>query len=105
MELEINVIDARDLIRRDEKTKKLQLIDVRSKEAFKESAIPGFKNIPLSEISRKISSIDGKKTTLIICTDGSMSKKAQVLLESCGYTATIIRGGMNDWRAIINPEI
>jgi len=105
MEQEINVIDARDLIREDEKTRKMQLLDVRSKEAFEESSIPGFMNIPLSEVSHKVPSLDGKKATLIICNDGSLSKKAQVLLEACGYKSTIIRGGLNDWRAVINPDI
>ena len=105
MEIEINVIDARGLIKSDEDEKNLQLIVVRSKEVFEKSSIPGFTNIPLSELSRRIQELDGKKRTLIICKDGTQSYKALKLLESCGFGAQVIRGGLNDWTKIINPVV
>ncbi len=102
MEAEINVIEARDRIASE---KNLQLIDVRSKESFERKALPDFINIPLSEISRNIPKLDGKRKTLIICKDGSQSVQALKLLESCGFDVMVIRGGLDDWSRIINPAL
>ena len=97
-EKEITVIEARDLIKSE---KDLQLIDVRSAEAFAEYALPGFINIPLSRLSQEIPNLDGKKQTLIICNDGILSYQALKLLESCDINAKVIRGGHIDWKKII----
>ncbi|MCP4756258.1 MAG: rhodanese-like domain-containing protein [Proteobacteria bacterium] len=105
METELNVIEARDLIKSSEGGKNLQLIDVRSQEMFEKLSLPGFINIPLSEVSRKISDLDGKKKTLILCKDGRQSYQALKLLEACGYSALVIRGGLDDWKEIIDPSL
>ena len=98
MEKEITVIDARDIIKED---KELQLIDVRNADAFSEYSLPGFINIPLSKLSQEIPNLDGKKRTLIICSDGNLSFQALKLLESCDINAQVIRGGHRDWKRII----
>lgn len=104
METEITVIEARDLIRSsDEHT--LQLIDVRTKAVYENESLPGFINIPVNEISRKIDQLDGKKRTLLLCKDGSQSVQALKLLESCGFSGQIIRGGLDDWKRIITTPL
>lgn len=104
MESEITVIEARDLIKSsDENT--LQLIDVRSKAVFENESLPGFINIPVNEISRKIDQLDGKKRTLLLCKDGSQSAQALTLLESCGFSGQVIRGGLDDWKRIIKTPL
>lgn len=105
MEKEITVIEARDLIRENKDNDSLQLIDVRSKEAFANGSIPNFINIPLIEVSRNIPELDGKKKTLVLCNNGKQSFEAIKLLESCGFEATVIRGGINDWRKIIDSSL
>ncbi len=98
MEKEITVIEARDLIKAESD---LQLIDVRSKEAFETEALPGFINIPLSKLSQEIPNLDSKKRTLIICSDGGISTQALKLMESCGINGQVIRGGYSDWKKVI----
>ena len=98
MEKEITVIEARDLL---ESEKESQFIDVRSNEAFEAYSIPGFINIPLSKLSQEIPNLDTKKRTIIVCNDGTLSRQAQKLLESCGINAIIVRGGHTDWKQII----
>lgn len=98
MEKEITVIEARDLIQED---KSLQLIDVRSEEAFSKESLSGFINIPLSRLSQEIPNLDAKKRTLIICSDGTLSVQALKLLESCAIHGQVIRGGFSDWKKII----
>jgi len=97
-EKEVTVIEARDLMKSE---KDLQLIDVRSAEAFEEYSLPGFINIPLSKLSQEIPNLDGKKLTLIVCNDSNLSYQALKLLESCDINAKVIRGGHNDWKRII----
>ena len=100
MDTEITVIEARDLIV-SEDISNLQLIDVRPKESFEKKTIDGFINMPVNEISRQFQKLDGRKRTLLLCQDGSQSYKALKLLESCGFKAQVIRGGLNDWNQII----
>ena len=101
MEKEITVIEARDMIQAEDD---LQLLDVRTEESFENGALPGFLNVPLNSISRKIPDLDGRKKTLIICKDGSQSHEALKLLESVGFNVQVIRGGLNDWNRVINPS-
>jgi len=98
-EKEVTVIEARDLM---EKEKDIQLIDVRSQDAFSDYSLPGFINIPLSKLSQEIPNLDAKKQTLIICSDGNLSFQALKLLESCDINAKVVRGGHVDWKKIIH---
>ncbi|NQU65845.1 MAG: rhodanese-like domain-containing protein [SAR324 cluster bacterium] len=104
MKTEITVIEARDLIKSDT-TNNFQLIDVRTKEVFDNEYIPGFINIPLNELSQKFDKLDGRKRTLLICKDGSQSSLALKLIESCGFSGEIIRGGLDDWKRIIQSPL
>ncbi len=102
MEKEITVIEARDIIKSGEV---LQLIDVRSQEAFEDFSLPGFFNVPLNKISQEIPNLDSRKRTLLMCQDGSQSSQALTLLESCGINAQVVRGGHNDWKRIISTPL
>jgi rhodanese-related sulfurtransferase len=104
MDTELTVIEARDLIRKDSDNS-FQLIDVRTKVVFENESLPGFINIPLNDISQKFDQLDGKKRTLLICKDGSQSVLALKLLESCGFSGQIIRGGLDDWKRIIKSPM
>ena len=104
METELTVIEARDLIRSSE-DHNLQLLDVRTKVVFENESLPGFINIPVNELSRRVDQLDGKKRTLLICKDGSQSVQALKLLESCGFSGQVIRGGLDDWKRIIQTPL
>ena len=49
----------------------------------------------------EIPNLDAKKTTLLICNDGSLSIQASKLLEACKFRVYTIRGGIIDWEQII----
>lgn len=104
METELTVIEARDLIKSSE-TNTLQLLDVRTRSVFENESLPGFINIPVNELSRKIDQLDGKRRTLLLCKDGSQSQQAMKLLESCGFNVQVIRGGLDDWKKIIETPL
>src|SRR3989339_645260 len=102
MEFEITVIEAYERI---QKSEDLQLLDLRPAQDFQKKSIPGFVNLPMSELSAELGQLGGKKTTLLLCEDGSKSHQARVLLEACGYPSLVIRGGMKDWEGIIEPAL
>ena len=105
MNEELNVLDARDLIKESEKNI-LQLIDVRKKNEYTQIAIDGFSNIPLSDLTQFISQLDSKKKTLLLCHKGQDSQQAQKLLESCGFNNSyIIRGGIDMWAQVIDRSL
>ena len=63
------------------------IIDVRSKQEYKEGHIDGAINIPLFDIKRDIQTYVADKNTIVIlyCDAGVRSRKAQKILISLGY--------------------
>jgi len=62
------------------------LLDVRSKQEFKEGHLEGSTNIPLYEIENQIEKLPNKNCTMIIyCASGHRSKQAKEKLEKLGY--------------------
>lgn len=64
------------------------VIDVRSEQEFKEGHINGAINIPLYRIKNDcINAIrDKNKYIVVYCTSGIRSQKAQIILNSLGYS-------------------
>lgn len=64
-----------------------KIIDVRSKNEYRENHLNGSVNIPLSDIKQKIEKIVPNKDRkiLLYCQSGLRSKKAIRILEKLGY--------------------
>ena len=64
-----------------------KIIDVRSKNEYRENHLTGSVNIPLSDIKQKIEKIVPNKyrKILLYCQSGLRSKKAIRILEKLGY--------------------
>ncbi|RDI41882.1 rhodanese-like domain-containing protein [Falsibacillus pallidus] len=79
--------------------KNKQFIDVRTQGEFKGYHIPGFKNIPLHQLSQKAGSLSKDKEVVVICQSGMRSQKASKLLKKLGFTnVTNVKGGVSAWR-------
>ncbi|MBP3502988.1 MAG: rhodanese-like domain-containing protein [Clostridia bacterium] len=63
------------------------LLDVRSRQEFKEGHIDGAINIPLCDVKKEVPKriTDKNKYIIVYCTSGIRSKKAQKILNSMGY--------------------
>lgn len=78
--------------------KKVQLIDVRTPSEYKANHAPQFKNIPLSELPKKIDKFDKTKEIVVICQSGMRSAKAAKLLKKQGFeNINNVKGGMSAW--------
>ncbi|WP_166965937.1 rhodanese-like domain-containing protein [Yeosuana marina] len=74
------------------------IIDVRTKEEFRQGAIPGSKNIPLQTINSQINAIKKlNKPIIVCCASGMRSGNAASILNSNGIE-TINGGGWSSLR-------
>nr|WP_314897738.1 rhodanese-like domain-containing protein [uncultured Flavobacterium sp.] len=81
-----------------QQNEKIQIIDVRSKEEFKNNHIPEAINIALSEIENQTSEIKKDHKIIITCgKGGGRSMDGAKLLKKMGYNANWLCGGTNEW--------
>lgn len=76
------------------KLRDMVLVDVRTKEEYKNGHIPGAINIPLNETSKI--NLKKDKEYGLYCLSGQRAKIAQKILDERGYQVHAI-GGINEW--------
>ncbi len=82
------------------KTGQGQLIDVRTETEFRRSRIPGAVNVPITELRRRLSSLDldPRRPLTAICLSAHRSIPAVRLLRARGFPhAAQLAGGMLSW--------
>ena len=78
--------------------KKIQIIDVRSKEEYERAHIPNALNISLKELKNKISQLDKDYQFVTACgKGGGRSADGAKLLKEFGLNAIWLCGGTNKW--------
>ena len=75
----------------------LNLIDVREVAEVQEGHIPGIVNIPLGTLPERVNELDKNKPYIMICRSSARSGQATAFLESKGFDATNMVGGMLAW--------
>ncbi|MBU8908705.1 rhodanese-like domain-containing protein [Desertibacillus haloalkaliphilus] len=78
------------------------IIDVREPDEVAAGKIPGSINIPLGLLEFRLHELDKTKEYILVCRSGSRSAMATKFLESRGYHATNMVGGMIEWRGQID---
>jgi len=79
------------------------LIDVREPNEFKGGYIPSAKNIPLSQLSQRLSDIPKDRDLLLYCRSGMRSSKAAGILIKNGYTQLAhLQGGIGAWKGKVS---
>jgi rhodanese-related sulfurtransferase len=74
------------------------LIDVREPSEYKSGYIPGAKNIPLSQLNRRLAEIPKDSNLLLYCRSGMRSQNASRVLLKNGYTQVAhLQGGIGAW--------
>ena len=62
------------------------VVDVRSKEEFREGHVKGSKNYPLQSLGGNVKDLKGK-TVVLVCRSGARAGQAQRMLQNNGITA------------------
>ncbi len=98
---ELSPKEAQALLRQNRAT----VIDVRDKSEFHRANIGGM-NIPLGDLMREVHRIPKKTAIILACRSGGRSEQALLKLQDLGFTNLHnLRGGLNRWRAEIDPEL
>lgn len=94
---EINVLELKNLI---DTRKDLSVIDVREPFEVQQGKISCAINIPLGELTGRLSELDRNKEHVIVCQSGSRSYYATQFLEQIGFKVMNLYGGMNHWEQL-----
>lgn len=76
-----------------------EYIDVRTAEEFAAGSIPGFRNIPLDELRRRITEIDLSKPVFVACQIGLRGYLAQRILIQNGAACRNLSGGYRFYKS------
>lgn len=101
VQITMNTITAKKLEELIKKGKEVNLIDVREVDEVAAGKIPGAENIPLGLLEFRMNELDKSKEYIIVCRSGARSGRATQFLESYGFKATNMTGGMLSWRGSV----
>ena len=72
------------------------IVDVRTPDEFHDGAYPGAKNIPLSDLGRRLAEIPKDMPVVLYCASGARSSSAARAMKQAGYADVINAGGLAD---------
>lgn len=79
----------------------ISLIDVRTRDEFSQTALPGAVNIPIEQLEATFIGMRTANPTYLICRSGMRSQLAQRLLkEKTGTAIPFVKGGMNEYETL-----
>lgn len=90
-------ISTTEVQRRLEAGEQLHLIDVREEFEVQEGHIPGVVNIPLGTLPERLNELDKSKFYIMVCRSSARSGQATAFLETKGFDAANMVGGMLAW--------
>lgn len=92
-----NMASKKDVINKDELISVLsqnpvKIIDVRTKEEYKEAHLPNAINYPIESLKDSLVNLDRSENIIVVCRSGNRSKKAKKLLLD-NYFEKVYDGG------------
>ena len=72
------------------------IVDVRSKQEYKQGHIKDSLNIPLDTLQNNLTLLKSKKTIITCCASGMRSRMANTILKKNGFTSVYNGGGWNN---------
>lgn len=83
----------------------LTVLDVREEEELALAALPGVLHIPLGDLVQRAEEVPRNLPVVVICHHGIRSQSAAGYLESRGWRAHNLRGGIDAWSRRVDPRI
>jgi rhodanese-related sulfurtransferase len=103
----INELTPREFLDRREAGEDMTLLDVREDWEIELAPVPtNTVHIPMGEISDRLSELDPKQETVVICRSGGRSAQVAHFLERQGFGKVFnLSGGILAWSRVIDPRI
>ena len=103
----IGELTPREFLDRRERGENITLLDVREDWEIEKAPVPtDTVHIPMGEISDRLSELDPKKETVVICRSGGRSAQVAQYLEREGFEKVFnLSGGILAWSRVIDPRI
>lgn len=73
------------------------IVDVREPGEYREGHIPGAVNIPMGQLSSRLSEIDQQRPVYVVCASGNRSSAMTDVLTAAGFDAFNVTGGTSAW--------
>lgn len=74
-----------------------QILDVREDFEVAEGMIPGALHIPMGDLQARLSELDPAVPIIAVCRSGNRSARVADALNSAGFSADTMGGGMTAW--------
>ncbi len=74
-----------------------QILDVREDFEVSEGMIPGALHIPMGDLQARLSELDPAVPIIAVCRSGNRSARVSDALNSAGFSADTMAGGMTAW--------
>ena len=103
----LTIKEAYDKIQENKNNPDLVILDVRTRDEFKEGHIENAINIDYysKSLKKNLNKLDKNKTYLVYCRSGSRSAKTVAIMEELGFKEVYNIGGMMDWTAAGYPSV
>ena len=103
----VGELTPREFLDRRERGEDMTLLDVREDWEIEKAPVPSeVVHIPMGEISDRLSELDPKKETVVICRSGGRSAQVAHYLERQGFGKVFnLSGGILAWSRVIDPRI
>ena len=103
----VGELTPREFLDRRERGENITLLDVREDWEIEKAPVPtDTVHIPMGEISDRLSELDPKKETVVICRSGGRSAQVAQYLEREGFEKVFnLSGGILAWSRVIDPRI
>lgn len=94
-------ITSRELKEKLEAGERLELLDVREPWEFEQTRIEGSRLIPLGALSDRVSELDPRRETVVICHHGARSAYVTQALERSGFGRVLnLEGGLDAYSQV-----
>jgi adenylyltransferase/sulfurtransferase len=83
----------------------LTLLDVREDWEMSVASVQGVVHIPMAQVQARLSELDKNTEIVVLCRSGRRSLEIARMLQSNGYAALNLAGGILAWSRDIDPSI
>ncbi len=96
-------ISSDDVLKKIAAKENILLLDVRTEEEFSEGHLENATHIPLQELNERINELEQfkGKEIIVYCRSGNRSKTATSILQTKGFHAVNMEGGIKQWNGKI----